>query len=111
MQPLISIPGIDYPTAAGILAAIGDINRFSGARKQVTRFGLNLTVHQSAGHCYTGRISPRGRTHARWLLAQAAHCAVRPAGPLRAFSLRLKAPKGTNVAAVAAAGKFTLIIY
>jgi len=99
------------PTAVGILAAIGDISRFSSPRKLVSYFGLNPIVHQSAEHCYTGRISKRGRTHARWLLVEAAHCAVRCPGPLRAFFLRLKSRKGTNVAVVAAARKLTVIIY
>jgi transposase len=110
-QLLMTVPGIDYPTAVGILAAIGDISRFSSARKLVSYFGLNPIVRQSANHCYTGRISKQGSTHARWLLVEAAHAAVRCAGPLRAFFLRLKGRKGTNVAVVAAARKLTVILY
>jgi len=111
VQLIMTVPGIDYPTAVGLLAAIGDISRFSSPRKLVSYFGLNPMVHQSAQHCYTGRISKRGRTHARWLLVEAAHCAVRCRGPLRAFFLRLKGRKGTNVAVVAAARKLTVILY
>ncbi len=110
-QLLMSIPGIDYPTAVGILGAIGEVTRFREPKKLVSYFGLNPIVHQSAQHCYTGRISKQGRCHARWLLVEAAHCAVRPAGPLRAFYLRLKARKGANVAVVAAARKLTTIIW
>ena len=108
---LMTVPGIDYPTAVGILAAIGEIGRFREARKLVSYFGLNPIVHQSADKCYTGHISKQGRCHARWLLVEAAHCAVRCAGPLRAFFLRLKGRKGTNVAVVAAARKLTVIIW
>ena len=110
-QLLMSIPGISYTTAVGILGAIGDVARFAEPRKLVSYFGLNPIVHQSAQRCYTGRISKQGRCMARWLLVEAAHCAVRPAGPLRAFFLRLKARKGTNVAVVAAARKLTVIIW
>ena len=110
-QLLMSIPGIGYTTAIGILGAIGEIGRFSEPRKLVSYFGLNPIVHQSAQRCYTGRISKQGRCHARWLLVEAAHCAVRPAGPLRGFFLRIKARKGTNVAVVAAARKLTVIIW
>ena len=78
---------------------------------QHSYFGLNPIVHQSAQHCYTGRISKQGRVQARWLLVEAAHCAVRSAGPLRSFYLRIKARKGTNVAVVAAARKLTVIIW
>jgi len=108
---LMTIPGIDYPTAIGILGAIGDIRRFRESGKLASYFGLNPIVHQSANHCYTGRISKQGRTHARWLLVEAAHCAVRSPGPLRAFFLRLQRRKGTNVAVVAAARKLTVIIW
>jgi transposase len=111
VQLLMTVPGIDYPTAVGILAAIGDISRFSQPAKLVSYFGLNPIVHQSAEHCYTGRISKRGRTHARWLLVEAAHTTVRCPGPLRAFFLRIKARKGTNVAVVAAARKLTVILF
>ncbi len=110
-QLLMSIPGIDYPTAVGILGAIGEVTRFREPKKLVSYFGLNPIVHQSAQRCYTGRISKQGRCHARWLLVEAAHCAVRPAGPLKAFFLRLKSRKGANVAVVAAARKLTTIIY
>jgi len=110
-QRLMTIPGIDYPTAVGLLAAVGDMRRFRHPRKLVSYFGLNPTVHQSAQHCYTGHISKQGRIHARWLLVEAAHCAVRCAGPLRAFFLRLRSRKGTNVAVVAAARKLTVILW
>lgn len=110
-QLLMTIPGIDYPTAVGILAAIGDIARFREAKKLVSYFGLNPIVHQSAQRCYTGHISKQGRVGARWLLVEAAHCAVRSAGPLKAFFLRLRARKGTNVAVVAAARKLSVIIW
>lgn len=110
-QLLMTIPGINYTTAVGILGAIGEIGRFGASEKLVSYFGLNPIVHQSAQHCYTGRISKQGRCMARWLLVEAAHCAVRPAGPLRGFFLRLKKAKGTNVAIVAAARKLTVIIW
>ena len=77
----------------------------------------------------TGRISPsallgavslsnrkQGRCHARRLLVEAARsgrsarCAVRPAGPLKAFFLRLKGCKGANVTVVAAARRLATII-
>jgi transposase len=110
-QLLMTIPGIDYPSAVGIWAAIGSIERFSEPKKLVSYFGLNPIVHQSAQRSYTGRISKQGRSHARWLLVEAAHCAVRSAGPLRALYLRIKKRKGTNVAVVAAARKLTVIIW
>jgi transposase len=110
-QLLMSVPGIDYPTAVGIMAAIGEIARFPSSRKLVSYFGLNPIVSQSGQRCWTGRISKQGRVHARWLLVEAAHCAVRSSGPLQAFYRRVKARKGTNVAVVAAARKLTVILW
>jgi len=110
-QLLMTIPGIDYPTAIGLVAAIGPVERFREPRKLTSYFGLAPSVHQSADKCYSGPISKRGRAHARWLLVEAAHCAVRSPGPLRAFFLRLKKRKGTNVAVVAAARKLLVIIH
>ena len=108
---LMSIPGVDYPTAVGLVAAIGPIQRFASPGKLVSYFGLNPIVSQSAQRCWTGRISKQGRVHARWLLVEAAHCAVRCAGPLQAFYRRIRARKGTNVAVVAAARKLTVILW
>lgn len=107
----MSVPGIDYPTAVGIFAAIGEIDRFASARKLVSYFGLNPIVSQSAQRCWTGRISKQGRVHGRWLLVEAAHCAVRCPGPLRAFYRRIRGRKGTNVAVVAAARKLTVTLW
>jgi len=108
---LMTIPGIGYTTAIGILSAIGEIERFREPAKLVSYFGLNPIVHQSADRCYSGHISKQGRCQARWLLVEAAHCAVRCPGPLRGFFLRIQRRKGTNVAVVAAARKLAVIIW
>jgi transposase-like protein len=52
-----------------------------------------------------GRITKRGRGHARGMLVEVAWVAVRVPGPLRAFFLRIRARRGQHVAAVASARK------
>lgn len=107
----MTLQGIDFYTAAGIKAAIGDISRFPNPKKLVSYFGLCPSIHQSASTCYTGPITKRGRSQARWLLIQAAQSAVKSPGPLRAFYLRLLHRKHRNVAITAVAAKLVHIIW
>lgn len=109
---LMTIPGVDYYIAFSLKAAIGnDISRFKSPKKLVGYFGLASAVYQSAEKCYTGRITKRGRSHARWVLVQAAQAIVKYSSPLKAFFLRLKTKKGRNTAIVAVAAKLTRIIW
>jgi hypothetical protein len=58
--------GINIIVAAGLVAAIGDIRRLSSPQKLVSYVGLNPRVRQSGlGLAQHGRISKRGRSHAR----------------------------------------------
>jgi transposase len=109
---LMTIPGIDVAAACTLIAAIGDIRRFHSPRKLAAYLGLDPRVRQSgekpARH---GRISKRGNPHARHVLVEAAHQAMRTPGPLRAFGERIRARKGTQVAAVAVARKIATIAW
>jgi hypothetical protein len=98
--------------AAGILAAVGDINRFSSPQKLVSYFGLNPRVRQSGlGAAHHGRISKAGRSHARAMLVEAAWAAAKTPGPLHAFFVRIRAKRGHQVAAVALARKLTVLCW
>jgi len=109
---LMTIPGVDVAAACTLIAAIGDIRRFTSARKLTAYLGLDPRVRQSgekpARH---GRISKRGNPHARHVLVEAAHQAMRTPGPLRAFGERVHARKGSQVAAVAVARKIATIAW
>lgn len=108
---LMSLPGVDYTTAIGLLAAWGDITRFQDAAHAVSYLGLAPSTRQSDAHCYHGPITKRGASHARWLLVQAAqHCDKHP-GPLGVFFRRLAKKKCRNVAVVATARKLALIAW
>src|SRR5215218_391390 len=109
---LMTIPGVDVAAACTLIAAIGDIRRFDSPRKLAAYLGLDPRVRQSgekpARH---GRISKRGNPHARHVLVEAAWQAMRTPGPLRAFGERIRARKGTQVAAVAVARKIATIAW
>ena len=62
---LLTITGVNLTVAAGIVAAIGGITRFSSPQKLVSDFGLNPRVRQSGlGAAHHGRIS-KGRPQPR----------------------------------------------
>lgn len=109
---LMTIPGIGVGAAAALMAAIGDISRFSSPRKLVAYLGLDAKVRQSGeSAAQHGRISKRGNAQARAVLVEAAWIAVRSPGPLRAFSERLRARKHSGVAAVAVARKIACLCW
>ena len=112
VRRLLTIAGVNVTVAAGLVAAIGDIRRFSSPQKLVSYFGLNPRVRQSGlGFAQHGRISKIGRAHARALLVEAAWAAAKAPGPLHAFFLRIRARRGHQIAAVATARKMAVLVW
>lgn len=112
IERLMTITGVNALIALSLIAGIGEIGRFTSPEKLVSYFGLNPSVYQSglqpAKH---GRISKRGRSHARGMLVEAAWAAAQTAGPLRAFFLRIRDRRGEQIAAVATARKLAVIVW
>jgi len=112
MRRLMTLPGVNFVTAAGLLAAIGDAKRFPTARHLVSYLGLDPRVRQSGSEpARHGRISKQGPGEARHVLVEAAWHAARTTGPLRAFAERVAARRGANVATVAVARKLAVIAW
>lgn len=112
VKRLMTIAGVNALIAISVLAAIGNIQRFSSPQKLVSYFGLNPRVRQSGDRpAYHGRITKQGRTHARSMLVEAAWVISRTPGPLRAFFIRIKDKRGKQVAAVATARKLAVIVW
>jgi transposase len=108
---LMSLPGVDFPVAQTLKAALGDIARFPTPQQAAAYVGLVPSTHQSGNHCYHGKITKQGRGHARWMLVQAAqHVSAHP-GPLGVFFRRIAKKKNRNVAVVAAAHKLVVIAW
>ena len=109
---LMTVGGINATVAISLLAAIGDIARFSSSEKLVSYFGLNPSVRESGDRlAYYGRITKQGRAHARTMLVEAAWAAVAGPGPLRAFFIQIKDKRGKQVAAVATARKLAVLVW
>jgi transposase len=109
---LMTIPGVDATVALSIVAAVGDFSRFRTPERLVSYFGLNPRVRQSGGQPAShGRITKAGAAHARGMLVEAAWSASKAPGPLRAFSQRVQARRGMQVAAVATARKLAVLCW
>ncbi len=112
VKRLLTITGVNLIVAAGLVAAIGDVRRFTSPQKLVSYVGLNPRVLQSGlGLAQHDRISKRGRSHARAMLVEAAWAAAKAPGPLRAFSLRIRARRGHQIAAVAVARELAILCW
>jgi transposase len=112
VRRLLTIPGIGLVTAAGMVAIIGDVTRFSRPARLVSYLGLDPRVHQSGDRpTHGGHISRAGQAHARGLLAEAAHSAIRSPGPLAGFHARVAHRRGNGVAIIAVARKLAVIAW
>jgi transposase len=112
MRRLLTLPGVNFVTAAALIAAIGDIGRFPTARQLVSYLGLDPRVSQSGSEpARHGRISKQGPGETRHVLVEAAWHAARAPGPLRAFHQRIAARRGANIATVAVARKLAVIAW
>jgi transposase len=112
VRRLMTIPGVGPVTALSLIAVIGDPGRFGSARQLVGYLGLDPRVRQSGDRpARHGHISRAGQAHARGLLVEAAHSAIRTPGPLRAFHARIKARRGSQVALCATARKLAVLTW
>jgi hypothetical protein len=107
----MTLPGIDYVVALGLLAALGDISRFRDGDHAASYLGLVPSTRQSANRCYHGHITKAGSSQARWLLTQGCQHVARHPGPLGAFYRRLARRKNRQVAIMAVARKLVTIAY
>jgi transposase len=109
---LMTVPGVNVQTAAAFMAAVGDIRRFSSARKLVSYLGLDPRVRQSGNSpARHGRISKTGASEARHMLGEVAWKVMMTPGPLRAFFERVRARRGPQIAATATARKLVCLFW
>lgn len=108
---LMTLPGVDVTAAQTLLAALGDIHRFSRGDQAASYIGITPSTRQSALRSYHGPITKQGRGHVRWVMVQAAQHLGKHPGPLGVFFRRLAKKKNRNVAVVAAARKLVVIAW
>jgi transposase len=112
VRHLMTIPGVGAITALALVAVIGDATRFPSPRHLVGYLGLDPRVRQSGEKAARhGHISRAGQAHARGLLVEAAHAAIRTPGPLRAFHARIATRRGKQIALCATARKLAVLAW
>ena len=95
----------------GIVAELGEVERFRTAKQVGAYAGLTSRVHQSGGHCYQGSITRQGSPWLRWILVEAAMKTVREDAALRNFYNRVRKRSSAKIARVAAARKLAEICW
>ena len=104
-------PSIGSLNALAFVLTVGPVARFERSKKLVSYLGLNPSEHSSGGRQRLGAISKQGNTMMRWLLIEAAQCAVRFDPELRQDYQRLKSRRGHAIAKVAIARKLAVRMY
>ena len=103
---LATIPGIGPLLGLTIAAEIGDVARFSSARRLVGYAGLAPKVKQSGQSSRTGALSKAGSKALRWAAVEAAQQAWRESNPWHDLYRDVAKRQGkTNAAKVAVARK------
>jgi transposase len=111
VKQLQTIPGFGTTTAFLLAAEVGNVNRFTSAKKFTSYFGMVPRLSQSGNHAYLGRITKLGNPYVRWLLVQAAHRYYRMDKEAKRFVDRLSYRAGKKKATVALARKIGVIAY
>jgi transposase len=108
---LTSIPGIGLILAYLITTEIGEISRFSSAKKLASYCGLVTSVKQSGTSLHYGHLTKTGNTLLRWGFIEAAQVAIRSNPELKYWAENIRRKKGSGVAICAVARKLVNIVY
>jgi len=111
---LMTAPGIAWVLGYTIAAEIGEIERFSNAKKLVGYSGLCPKVYQSGDSDRRGPLAKNGPKYLRWALIEAAtHAARDPAYAVhyQKTKRRLGRQRGAKVARVEVARKLAEAIW
>jgi transposase len=109
---LMTIAGVGPVSAVAMSCWIGEIQRFSNAKKLASYLGLAPRVRQSADQERHGHITKEGNRMVRMLVIQAALVHTRAGkGPSRKHYLGVLKRRGKQIARVAAANKLLGAIF
>jgi hypothetical protein len=108
---LMQIPGFGIIFSMIVLAAIGDISRFSHPKKLVGYAGLGAGVHDSGQKHQDKSITKEGRKEFRWAMVEVAWGAVRSDPYWKGQYERLTKTKHPNKAIVAIARRLVVAVW
>lgn len=113
---LMTAPGVGPVTAVAFVATVDRVTRFRNAHQLESYVGLVPREWSSSETQRKGSITKAGNTRMRWLLVEAAWCALRrkkkpETALLRDWADRIALRRGSHVAAVALARRLAGILY
>src|SRR2546425_7804836 len=108
---LTRLCGINLITLYGVVAAVGDVRRFTHSKKLVAYLGLNPSVSQSGNFEGSGALRRHGRGALRALLIQSGKKLLEVNNSLQKWGLAVAARRGRNKAAVAVARKLCVALW
>jgi transposase len=108
---LEGIPGIGPIFAATIVAVLGDVRRFPGAKEVASYAGLVPATYQSGDRAAYGRITKRGSAELRAMLCEAAQHARQPSHPFHRAFVRHCRRHGGKRAIVAVAHRLLRVVF
>jgi len=114
MLQLVRIFGLRHITVYALMAMIGDINRFSSAKKLAAYFGLSPKYKQSGQMVKYGSISRSCRQDVRPMLVQAAHVIFQhkvKTNGLFKWAWHLGLRKGRKIAVIAVARRIVVAVF
>jgi len=112
LERLLQIHGLNLIAAIGLLAEIGDIEKFETSKQMAAYAGLATSVRQSNETTRRGKITKQGRKRLRTIVIRAVLSMVnRTKTPLMEFYQQKKREKGAGKAIVATARKLLVIVY
>jgi transposase len=112
---LIKVPGVGPLAATALVATVGNAREFKNGRELSAFLGLVPRQHSSGGKRVLLGITKRGDSYLRTLLIHGARSSVRwcdsKDDARNRWVARIKAERGTNVAAVAMANKNARVLW
>jgi len=103
IELLETIPCVGKLTAFALMAAIGDVHRFSDSAKLSSYFGVVPSSYDSGKRRTTGtHITRTGPSYVRRLLCECAHQAMRSTNPFSAYYYAVNRRSGNRKKAIVA---------
>jgi len=110
---LMSAPGVGPQTALRFAAALDRCDRFTDGHHVASYLGLAPGEDSSSSRKRITSITKAGSAPVRWLLVEAAWCALRlrPEDPMSRWALRIGQRRGRKIAVTALARKLAGVLY
>lgn len=110
---LMTVPGVGPVTALRFVAALDEPERFCSAHRVESYFGLTPGEQSSSERQRRTSITKAGSRHVRWVLVQAAWCALRtrPNDAMVQWALDVAHRRGRFIAVIALARKLAGVLY